>query len=190
MTDDIIDRLAAIPPGSALDTARRQRAQARDNAQLSFALLLTPEDPAGFTQAERWAVAAFIAALHEQPDCAAFYAEGLAARDPALAPRIAAEARNSAGRGPYGAYPPGPLSAENAPGPDYPADPALGPRLAAALSHAQMLVLHPRDAAPFHLQALVAAGWTTGQIVTLSQLAAFLSFQIRAVAGFRAMLAA
>ena len=53
-----------------------------------------------------------------------------------------------------------------------------------------MLVLHPRDASPAHLQALVAAGWTTPQIVTLSQLVAFLSFQIRAVAGFRAMLAA
>ena len=190
MTDDTIDRLAGIPPGSPLDAARRQRAQARDNAQLSFDLLLHPDDPGGFEIVERWAVAAFIAGLHKQPDCAAFYADGLAVRDPAMAPRIAAEARNAVGRGPYGAYPRGPLSTEDAPGPDYPADPTLGPRLAAALSHAQMLVLHPRDAAPGHLQALVIAGWTTPQIVTLSQLAAFLSFQIRAVAGFRAMLAA
>ena len=53
-----------------------------------------------------------------------------------------------------------------------------------------MLVFHPRDASAEHLQRLVDAGWRTAEIVTLSQLVAFLSFQIRAVAGFRAMLAA
>lgn len=185
---DLIDRLAAIPPGSPLDTARRARAQARDNAQLSFDLLLHPEDQAGFTPPERWAVAAYIAALHEQPDCAAFYAQGLAERAPALVPLVAVEAKPA--QGPYGNYPSGPLTAENAPGPIHTANPALGPRLAAAVAHTHMLVLHPRDASPAHLQALVTAGWTTPQIVTLSQLVAFLSFQIRAVAGFRAMLAA
>ena len=108
---DLIDRLAAIPPGSALDTARRARAQARDNAQLSFDLLLHPADPGGFTPAERWAVAAFIAALHQQPDCAAFYAAGLAERDPALAALVAADA--TPGQGPYGRYPVGLLSVED-----------------------------------------------------------------------------
>ena len=49
------------------------------------------------------------------------------------------------------------------------------------------LVFHPRDAAPALLQELLDAGWTTADIVTLSQIAAFLSFQIRVVAGLRVL---
>ena len=40
---------------------------------------------------------------------------------------------------------------------------------------------------PAALQALLDAGWSTTDIVTLSQIAAFLSFQIRVVAGLRAL---
>ena len=50
-----------------------------------------------------------------------------------------------------------------------------------------LLAFHPRDAAPAALQALLDAGWSTTDIVTLSQIAAFLSFQIRVVAGLRAL---
>jgi len=52
------------------------------------------------------------------------------------------------------------------------------------------LVFRPRDASPAALQALLDAGWAANDIVTLSQLVAFLSFQIRAVAGLRALAAA
>ena len=52
-----------------------------------------------------------------------------------------------------------------------------------------MLVFHPRDAAPAALQALLDAGWSTTDIVTLSQIVAFLSFQIRVVAGLRTLAA-
>lgn len=38
-----------------------------------------------------------------------------------------------------------------------------------------------------HLQALLDAGWSTTEIVTLSQLVAFLSFQIRVVVGLRVL---
>jgi uncharacterized protein YciW len=50
-----------------------------------------------------------------------------------------------------------------------------------------LLVFHPRDAEPVALQALLDAGWSTTDIVTLSQIAAFLSFQIRVVAGLRTL---
>ena len=63
----------------------------------------------------------------------------------------------------------------------------LGPRLAAAFEHTHMLVFHPRDAAPAYLQALIDAGWSTTGIVTLSQLVAFLSYQIRVAAGLRVL---
>jgi CMD domain protein len=64
---------------------------------------------------------------------------------------------------------------------------SLGPRLSAAFEHTHMLVFHPRDAATPSLQSLIDAGWSTTDIVTLSQLVAFLSYQIRVVAGLRAL---
>ena len=51
------------------------------------------------------------------------------------------------------------------------------------MRHAHFLVFHPRDAQPQRLRALEAAGWSADDIVVLSQLVAFLSFQIRVVAG-------
>src|SRR6185436_8199284 len=97
-----------------------------------------------------------------------------------------AEART---KGPYGRYPAGPLSREDTAGLSYGVGAAnrqaLGLRLAAAFEHVHMLVFHPRDAAPPALQALLDAGWSTTDIVTLSQIVAFLSFQIRVVTGLR-----
>ena len=99
-----------------------------------------------------------------------------------------AEARTN---GPYGRYPAGPLSREDTAGLSYRVGAAirreLGPRLAAAFEHVHMLVFHPRDAAPAALQALLGAGWSTTDIVTLSQIVAFLSFQIRVVTGLRTL---
>lgn len=43
------------------------------------------------------------------------------------------------------------------------------PRRAAAFEHVHLLVFHPRDATPVALQALLDAGWSTTDIVTLSQ---------------------
>jgi CMD domain protein len=90
-------------------------------------------------------------------------------------------------KGPYGRFPKGPLSAEDAPGPTWKVSDsghkALGPRLPAAFEHTHMLVFHPRDAAAPALQSLLNAGWSTTDIVTISQLVAFLSYQIRVVAG-------
>jgi CMD domain protein len=83
------------------------------------------------------------------------------------------------------------LSRENTAGPIYrvskAARRALGPRLIAAFEHVHLLVLHPRDADSAALQALLDAGWSTTGIVTLSQITAFLSFQIRVVVGLRTL---
>ena len=97
---DIIDHLAGIPPGSALDEARRKRAEARVHAQASHDLLLLPADPGGFELAERWAVAAFVAGLHNQAETAAYYAQGLAERAPALAAKVADAAARGQATGP------------------------------------------------------------------------------------------
>jgi len=60
---------------------------------------------------------------------------------------------------------------------------ALGRRLTAAFEHTHMLVFHPRDAAAPSLQSLLDAGWSTTDVVTISQLVSFLAYQIRVVAG-------
>ena len=200
-TPDVIDRLAGIQPGDALDAIRAHRPQARLHAQQSYIALFEPTAPAPgeptqFSLAQRFAVAVFVAGLHGEADLVDFYAQGLSRQAGAQSLRdvVAAEAVEAAVRGPYGRFPAGPLSAEDLPGPRHAVSQGhravLGDRLSAALVHAHLLVLHPRDAEASHLQALLDAGWSTTDIVTLSQLVAFLSFQIRVVAGLQALAAA
>jgi CMD domain protein len=194
--DDLIGHLAGIEPGSRLDLIRSQRPAARENAQKSFLALFAPVDVAGFSLSERFAVAAFVAGLHEQPAVFTFYSGELvkAGAPEDVRAALVSETQRGAARGPYGRYPAGPLSVEDKFGPVYQlgADnrALLGDRLAAALEHAHLLVFHPRDARPEAFEPLLAAGWTTDAIVTLSQLVAFLAFQIRTVAGLRALAAA
>ncbi len=190
---DIIDHLAGIAPGSSLDTIRARRLQARENAQKSHLALFEPADFGDVAAYERYAVAAFVAGVHDEPTVAAFYLVKLADR-PELVAALKAEIERGKTRGPYGAFPEGPLSIEDTTGLIYQvaADrkSILGAKLAAALEHAHLLVFRPRDAAPAAMQALLDAGWSTNAIVTLSQLVAFLSFQVRSVVGLRTLGAA
>lgn len=193
---DVIDTLAGIAAGSHLDAVRRtRRPVAREHAQKSYDSLFTPAEFGGFGPLERFAVAVFITGLHGQEAIKAFYAEKLRSSAATDATRAALDAEIAAAKthGPYGAFPKGPLSKEDAKGPIHRVAQdhleALGPRLAAALEHVHMLVFHPRDADARSLQALIDAGWTTTEIVTLSQLVAFLSFQIRVVAGLKVLAA-
>ncbi len=196
MDADIIDQLVGIEPGSALDAIRHRRPDARDQAQASYRALFAPEIPGEVTATERFAVAAFVTGLHGEAATASFYAAGLAASGASAELRRAIDAAIAAvaasgGQGPYGSYPAGPLSREDTAGPTHHvADEtrrALGSRLAASFDHMHLLVFHPRDAAPAALRELLDAGWSTTDIVTLSQITAFLSFQIRVVAGLRVL---
>ena len=190
---DVIATLAGIAPGSSLDAIRAQRPQARIHAQATYDSLFTPLDEADVPKLERFAVACFVAGLHGRREMEAFYGAGLAAAgaSAALQAAIGAAVTAARGEGPYGHYPKGPLSAEDQAGPVHhisgPTCAALGPRLSAAFEHTHMLVFHPRDSAPPYLQALLDAGWSTTGIVVISQLVAFLSYQIRVVAGLRVL---
>ncbi|MCF8533665.1 MAG: CMD domain protein [Reyranella sp.] len=181
---DVIDTLVGIAPGSKLDAIRANRSEARKHAQASYASLFEPRDLAGVTTDERHAIAAFVAGLHGEARTDAFYAAKLPA---GLRATVVAEVASARSKGPYGRFPKGPLSVEDAPGPAWKVSDAgakaLGTRLSAAFEHTHMLVFHPRDAAAPALQALLDAGWSTTDIVTISQLVAFLSYQIRVVAG-------
>ena len=189
---DVIDRLAGIEPGSRFDGVRAGRPEARANAQKSYLALFAPTDASDVSIEERFALATFVAGLHREAAALSFYRDGLARSNVVAA--IAAETARGETQGPYGHYPAGPLSAEDKPGLIYRVEEAnrsaLGQRLSAAMEHAHLLVFRPRDASPTALQALLDAGWSTTGIVTLSQLVAFLSFQIRVIVGLRALAAA
>lgn len=190
---DVIATLAGLDAASPLHALRARREQARTQSQASYDALFNPADHGSFPVLDRLAVAMFTAGIQGQTAIATHYSDAYTAAHGRSAIPAATETAivEADARGPYGSYPAGPLSREDAPGPEFRVGPALrqtlGSRLVAAYEHAHMLVFHPRDASPAHLQALLDAGWATPDIVTLSQLVAFLSYQVRMAAGLRAM---
>ncbi|MEJ6550405.1 alkylhydroperoxidase domain protein [Corynebacterium sp. USCH3] len=195
---DIIDFLAGIRPGEPLADLRRNRAQARTNAQHSFRVLLEAGDDAGFTDTERYVVAAFVAGLH-QGRGAAFYTDLLGdvadgAEGDAVINAVTESVDAGLTVGPYGTYREPDLADESVGGPEFTVDPrvrgVLGEKLAAALEFAHLLVFHPRDCRPERLAPLAQSGWAPRQVVSLAQLISFLCFQLRAAAGLAAVRAA
>ncbi|MCP4560424.1 MAG: CMD domain protein [Bosea sp.] len=193
-TSDVLDRLAGIATGSALDVIRHERPETRRNIQESYEALFDGGEEAEVTTAERLAVAAFVALLHDADGPSANHYLDLLEQRPDGADLIGVlrnQGKRAATAGPYGAYPSGPLSRENLAGPIFRTEPSeravLGERLSAALEHVHLLIFHPRDAQGPHLVLLQQAGWSTTAIVTLSQIVAFLSFQIRAAHGLRVL---
>lgn len=185
---DIIDALAGLPPEAPL---RAARPVARANAQKSYESLLTDPAQGLMPKGERLAIALFVAGLHRDEAATTLYADLLENSPVAdLQSAIESAIEDGLAPGPYGNFPEGPLAKESRPGLIFKADSALlGERLAAAFEHVHMLVLHPRDADRAAIVALAEAGWSADDIVTLSQLVAFLSFQIRAAAGLRVLAA-
>jgi CMD domain protein len=196
MTPDVIDLLAGIKPGSHLDQLRAERQQARDNAQASYLALFEPADPRTVSLNERFATAGFVLGLNGRPEEAAYYMAKLAgnADGAALTAAIKAELPRGITSGPVGDFPKGPLSSEDVLGIAYHVSDdckaVVGGRIAAAMEHAHLLTFRPRDAGPAALQSLLDAGWTTDGIVTLSQLIAFLAFQLRVILGLKALASA
>ncbi len=195
-TPDIIDLLAGVKPGSVLDRVRAQRPQTREQSQKSYLALFQPSASGDASLEERHVVASFVAGLHRYSDAFEFYAAPLEDQtdEGRLLETLKAEIGAAQAVGPYGHHPGGPLTAEDKPGSTYRVSDAgreaLGPRLAAALEHAHLLVFHPRDANPRALQALFDAGWTTTGVVTLSQLISFVAFQVRVIAGLAVLASA
>ncbi|WP_375401192.1 CMD domain protein [uncultured Amnibacterium sp.] len=186
MATDVIDQLVGAREGDALFDLRTQRPEAKRNAQASYDALFASDDLQHAGRLERLAVAYWAVALAQSPT-ASFYRDLLAAESAETLSALDFELPRAVTSGPYGDYPEGPLTAENAPGLQW-APPAelsavVGVKLAAALAHTHLLTYRPRDSSADALQALLDAGWSTTGIVTLSQLVAFLHFQLRVVAG-------
>jgi CMD domain protein len=154
---DTVDALAAIEPGSLLARLRNQRPDVRQALQGSDDALLHPADLAGLSHTEREAAALRVAVLNK--------AVPLYARHRAALQQLGVDEIK--------------LRQIEAPAP------VVGPRLAAVLAHTDLLTLRPREATPAHLQALRAQGLTERNIVSLSQLIAYVNFQVRLLAGLQ-----
>jgi uncharacterized protein YciW len=158
MADDLIELLLGIAPEDRLGALRRQRPEALRHAEGAFRELLLPADPGGLSRAERAAVALRIAAREGcGPLCLVFRALLERAGAGHLAPR--AEAAEATGED----------------------------RLAALLRYAEKAGLRPREVREADIQALAALGLGPREIVALTQLVAFVPFQVRLLAGLRAM---
>ena len=193
MSTDIIDTLAGLVPGGTVEALRHQREQARVHSQATYDALFAGPGHTGVTPAERLAVATFVAGLHGPSTAFTHYRDRLAAAtSPDLADLVGALAGAAATRGPYGQFPAtADLRTEDSLGPILRLDPldvaALGRRLGAAFEHAHLLVFRPRESSPEALATLLVAGWTTPEVVTLSQLIAYLTFQLRVIHGLRVL---
>lgn len=156
---DVINGLAGIAPDSRLARLRAQRPEAVQHAQGSATALLEPEDPAGVSRRERELIALRVAILTPSAPLAARHRARL--RDLGVDEAVLAAVEG---------------------GPD---NPALSPREAAILGHTDRLTLAPGAAQAAHIAELKAAGLEPRDIVTIAQLIALLSFQVRVLAGLR-----
>lgn len=181
---DLIDELAGITPGDP----ELRRPVAREQAQASHDALFAPVGESDFTVPERQLIAAFVTRLTRADATSEHYARVAAEAAPDIAHAVLRAAEANTAAGPYGEYAEEGLRDESIVGPRYAADPAeFGDRLAAALTHAHLLVYRPRETDGAAHDALLAAGWSVNAIVTLSQLVSFLAFQQRVVAGLSAI---
>jgi CMD domain protein len=156
---DVIDRLAGIAPGSKLARLRAERPVLVAATQGSHEALFEPEDPGNVGHRERDGLALRIAVLTPSPELVAWHRKRLRARGEGEATIAAFE------RGPDGA--------------------GLTAREVALLRHADILANTPGQATPEDIAALKAAGFGPRDIVTISQLIAFVSFQARLLVGLR-----
>ncbi len=158
---DIVDVAAGLSPLSPVVALRRQRAAFVRHTQGSYDVLIMPADPAGVSLIERAAVALRVASIERDVALLAHYRARLEAL--------------GAGRGVVAAAG-GEGGATDVP-----------PRLVAILDHVTVVTTAPGSASQARLDALRDAGLAPRDIVTIAQVVAFVSYQVRVVAGLRAM---
>ena len=160
---DVIDQIVPLTPGKPTYAARHERAKVVAATQASYDGMFSAEIE-GISVGERLLVAFHTAVLSKDAALAAHYRGRLVAdkADPALIETVETGAITA-------------LESE---------------RVATILGFTTKLIERPIEGDRAAVQALVDAGLTTPAIVALGQLIAFLSYQVRVVAGLRAMAAA
>jgi alkylhydroperoxidase domain protein/CMD domain protein len=158
ISTDVLNTLLGLDDGSALAELRAQRPEATGHTQGSYDALFSSHPESPLSLAERFATALRVATLHEEPALRDHYAARLRAT-PGVSEQLIARVLDGPGAA------------------------GLPARLRAILAHVDLLVIRPAAATPADLKALQAAGLSDTEIVTVSQLIAFTSFQVRVYVG-------
>lgn len=156
---DLLNELLGLDENSAVGALRARRAEIASFIQGSYNVLLEPRNEAGVSRVERGLVALRVAVLEESAPLIAYYRNYL---DKLNVPSELIEAASSVVLGDE-----------------------LSPRVRALLAHVDRLTNEPDVATAAHLAGLKAQGFSDADIVTISQLIAFLSFQVRVVVGLQ-----
>ena len=153
---DLIDVTLDIAPGSRLAALRDERPEVKLRTQTSADALFHPDQPDGLTEGERFVAAWRVAAVNESRTLAVYYREQLTGTEDGAA-YIAALDNGVSDR--------------------------IDGRGSVILAHVERLAIRPAEARPAHLRTLRTAGLSTLAIVTLSQIVAFVSYQVRIAYG-------
>jgi uncharacterized protein YciW len=150
----LIETLVSARPGSALAEAMEKRAEILRLSEAAHDAVLLPREPGGLSHGLRAALAARMARLNSSPALASHY-DTLVARagEPATAPLA------------------------------HPDTNAIDGRTAEIVRHADRLTAAPREATRAHVDGLREAGVADPDIVRLAELAAFVNYQVRVIAG-------
>jgi uncharacterized protein YciW len=152
----LIETLAGVPAGSQLAEALKTRAEVMRLSEAAHDAVLVPREPGGLSHALRAALAARMCRHIGSEAAAAHYDVYLAHSDDADVVALAW---------------PGGTSGE--------------PLQDAMARHADLLTLSPRKATRGDIEALKAVGVSEPDIVRLSELAAFVNYQLRVIAGLK-----
>ncbi|RWQ87108.1 MAG: hypothetical protein EOS85_06665 [Mesorhizobium sp.] len=150
----LIESLASVRPGSALAEAMEKRAEILRLSEAAHDAVLLPREPGGLSHGLRAALAARMARLNRSPVLASHYQTLVARADEPTTASLANPGTNVTDR-----------------------------RTAEIVRHADRLTLAPREATRAHVDALREVGLTDADIVRLSELAAFVNYQVRVIAG-------
>lgn len=153
---DAMDKAAGLSPQDALFETRRLRPEFVEGAELCRRSVLIPESDLGLPSVLRVALARRMAALNADAILVDSYDHQLALLEPSAEMLALAQG-----------------------GTDF-EEP-----LATIARHADLVTLTPKTAAQDDIRRLVDAGLSNPQIVALSELIAFVSFQIRVATGLR-----
>jgi CMD domain protein len=193
----IVDQLAGVVPGSAIDQTLSARGTFRQDLQDGYDRLFRPVFCGTVSLLERCAVATFVAVIRGDPESSAHFQALLRQADPSkgrVSRVVLAQAQSASRIGPYGIPLDGPPHAGDLDGPVYTASAdvreVLGDRLAAALEFAHLMALHPADETADSRPALLKSGWSDRDIALLAELVSFLGLHLRLVAGLRALTSA
>ncbi|WFU05205.1 hypothetical protein QA648_31260 (plasmid) [Rhizobium sp. CB3171] len=150
----LIETLAAVRPGSALAEAMEKRAEILRLSEAAHDAVLLPRDPGGLSHGLRAALAARMARHNRNEALASHYDDLVSRAGESATASLATPGAN-----------------------------VEDGRIAEIVRHADRLTVAPREATRAHIDALRNVGVSDADIVRLSELAAFVNYQVRVVAG-------